>query len=271
MTSDFPARALVDGFATPLEEARLPITDDGVARGDGAFETIGVWDGMPFRLEDHLGRLDASLEQIMLPPSDRAALVDDIGRILDDLTLDAALRCYVTASGTRIVTLSPQPQRPPVRTLQSRPAPWIQPTDTYPPAGAKTMSYGPNMTATRAARHAGFDDALLVGHDGVVLEGPTFSVLWVVHGVLHAVPLERGIVDSISRRSLLEIAAGGAVPTVEAEATVEEVASADEVLVCSSVRPVAAVERIDEHVLDGPVPIASRLREALEAARRRSI
>ncbi|MEO2104514.1 MAG: hypothetical protein ABGZ36_02620, partial [Actinomycetota bacterium] len=69
-TRDTEGRAVVDGVAMPLAAARLAMTDDGVARGDGAFETIGVWDGAPFRLDDHLGRLSASLAASALPAAD---------------------------------------------------------------------------------------------------------------------------------------------------------------------------------------------------------
>lgn len=271
MSQDIHPRALVNSEPVALAEARLAVTDEGVARGDGAFETMGVWDGQPFRMEDHLARLDASLERILLAPVDQQALRADIDRILEGVDGDAALRCYVTGSGTRIVTLSPQPQRSRVRKLVSRPAPWITASASYAPAGAKSMSYGPNMTASRAAQRAGGDDALLLATDGTVLEGPTFCVLWVVAGVLHSCPVERGIVDSISRRSLLEIAMGGGVPTKEAEITLDALATADEVLICSAVRPVMAVEQIDDYRFTGPFRMAERLGEALEAARRRTM
>lgn len=268
MSTDIPSRALINSEAVELAQARLAVTDEGVARGDGAFETMGVWNGRPFRIEDHLARLDASLQRILLAPVDQQALRADIERILEGVDGDAALRCYVTGSGTRIVTLTPQPQRSAARRLISRPAPWITAPASYEHAGAKSMSYGPNMTATRAAQRAGGDDALLVATDGTVLEGPTFCVMWVMAGVIHAVPVERGIVDSISRRSVLEIAMGGGVPTKEAEATLDELAGADEVMICSSVRPLMPIEQIDQHRFSGPFRLTERLAEALEAARR---
>lgn len=268
MVDTIEPRALVNSEPCSLAEARLGITDEGVARGDGAFETIGIWDGQPFRLADHLDRLDASLARTLLPRAERDTLLADVDRILDGTGADAALRCYVTASGTRIVTLSAQPARPPERHLVVQPAPWIQPPQTYGPAGAKTMSYGPNMTASRAAWHAGGDDALLVARDGTVLEGPTFCVLWVAGGTLHAVPVERGIVDSISRRSLLQIARAEDIPTKEAEVAVEALGDADEVLICSAVRPVVAVERVGPHRFAGPSPVSERLDTVLQAARR---
>ncbi len=262
------AAALVDGVLTPLASARLAMTDEGVARGDGAFETIGVWDGHPFRLDDHLRRLDASLAKILLPPADADALRDDVATLLDGVTGDAALRFYVTGSGTRITTVAPQPARAPARHLVPQVAPWIVPTAVYEPAGAKTMSYGQNMTATRAAKRAGGDDALLLGSDGTVLEGPTFCVFWVTDGTVHSVPVERGIVDSISRRVLRDLAGKAGHRVIDAEVGLDTLIHADEVFICSSVRPVIAVEQIDTRRYEGPHPVADELDTALDAARR---
>ncbi|QBI19421.1 hypothetical protein ER308_07555 [Egibacter rhizosphaerae] len=268
MTVTPPLRALLDGEPADEDGVRLAITDDGVARGDGAFETVGVWDGRPFRWDDHLDRLDASLAKTLLPPADRAAITADRDRLLDGLTIDGALRCYVTASGTRVLTLSPGPTSPPGQVLMPQPAPWIQPPAEYEPAGAKTMSYGPNMAASRAARRDGGDDALLVASDGTVLEGPTFCVLWVSGGTLCTAPVDRGIVDSISRRTLLELADDLGIPTRVVGVPVPALADASEVLICSAVRDVASIGRIGPHVFDGPTPVRDALSGALDAARR---
>lgn len=269
MTATIEARARLNGETMPLGDAALAVTDEGVARGDGAFETIGVWDGRPFRLDDHLERLDASLARIALPAADREVLRGDVAALLDGVEGDAAVRCYVTASGTHITTVAPQPDRSPARVLVPQPAPWIAPPETYGPAGAKTMSYMPNMVATRLAQRAGGDDALLVAIDGTVLEGPTFCVLWVVGGALHYVPVERGIVDSISRRTLLGLATELGITTREAEVPVDALGGASEVMICSSVRPVISIERVGPFRRTGPTPVADRLADALDAARRR--
>lgn len=260
--------ALIDGVDHPLERAALGLTDAGVARGDGAFETVGVWDGRPFRLDDHLRRLDASLAAIGLPAAPGPQLRADVGHALDGQGGDAALRLYVTGSGTRIVTLSEPPLRPDLRRLVSQPAPWIRPLGTYGPSAAKTMSYGPNMAASRAAQRAGGDDALLVSLEGVALEGPTFAVLWVRAGVLEAPPLELGLVDSISRRTLLALAEREGIAHRTVRCTVGEVVTADEVLACSSVRPAQRVAMVDDHRLPDDAPVTHRLATALEEARR---
>lgn len=265
------AMAMINGRRMPLAEAALAVTDDGVARGDGAFETVGVWGGRTFRLDDHLDRLAASLSAVGLPPPDRDAFVAETDALLDGVSSDGALRLYLTASGTRMLTLAPPPQRRQVQRLVSRPAPWIRPLGTYGPAGAKTMSYLPNMAATRSAQAAGADDALLVSLEGWVLEGPTFAVLWVVDGVLHAVPPSLGIVDSISRRTVLELADEAGIRTTSVDRPLAHLLAADEVMAVSSVRDVVAVRRVDDTTFDGPTKTRDRLSSALDAARRRRV
>src|SRR4051794_41948267 len=60
--------ASVDGAITPAEEARIPVTDEGLLRGDGAFEALRIYNGRPFALDDHLARLERSCAGLRLEP-----------------------------------------------------------------------------------------------------------------------------------------------------------------------------------------------------------
>lgn len=263
------SRALVNGAAVGLDEARLAVTDDGVARGDGAFETLGVWNGRPFMPEAHVERIQRSLRAIGLAAPDAETVLDEIREICAPAgDVDAALRVYVTGSGARVLTLTPPPDRPETRSLCTQPAPWIRPLGTYGPAGAKMMSYAPNMAASRAAQRAGFDDALLVSLEGLVLEGPTFCLLWVRDGQVRTPTPELGIVDSISRRMLVELAAEAGWPVEEGRWPLEELAGASEIFVCSSVREVSALRRVDDWRYEPPTPVAEELGAALAKRRR---
>lgn len=266
-TAPWP-RALVDGRLLPLDDAALGITDAGVARGDGAFETVGIWGGVPFALDDHLERLAASLRAILLPPVDQGVLRAEVQRLLDGVTGDAALRLYVTGSGTRVLTLADQPGARASRHLVPHTAGWIRPRASYGPAGAKTMSYLHHMIATRAAQAAGGEDALLVGEDGTVLEGPTFSFYWAGGGVLYAPSLDLGIIDSITRRTVLAAARRDGLEVVEGAFGLDALGAADEALLSSAVRDVVAVRRVGDARFDGPTPVRDRLSAALSAARR---
>jgi len=259
--------ALVNGAESALDQASLAITDSGVQRGDGAFETIGVWGGRPFRLRDHLARLDNSLAAIGLPPAPADVLRDDIAKVMTDQFGDGALRIFVTSTGSRIVSMSEPPVRIQLRRLSVQPAPWIRPLGTYQPASSKTMSYGPNMAASRAAQRAGADDALLVSLEDKVLEGPTFAVMWVRDGRLFAPVLDLGLVDSISRRTVLEVATAAGIEHRTGHYGLDDVLSADEVMTSSSVRPLVALEAIDDHDLPPSAPITSTLAEGLAARR----
>jgi branched-chain amino acid aminotransferase len=74
--------ASVDGVVTPTAEALVPMKDDGLYRGDGAFEVIRLYDGRPFALDDHVDRLQRSAAAIELP-FDRAALEREIGSLVE--------------------------------------------------------------------------------------------------------------------------------------------------------------------------------------------
>lgn len=259
---------MIDGRMLPLADAALPLLDEGFGRGDGAFETVGVWQGRPFALDAHLERLVASLRRVLLPAVDAALLRAEVDRVLADVSGDVALRLYVTASGTRILTCTDQPQRGAPTHLVPYVAPWIQPRAVYGPSGAKAMSYLPNMVATRAARAAGGDDALLTTAAGVVLEGPTFALYWVTGGQLHAPSIDLGVIDSTSRRAVLELAGGLGLDVVEGEYRLEDVLGADEVMLSSAVRDVVAVRRVGDRRFDGATPVRDQLSKALAAARR---
>ena len=110
--------------------------------------------------------------------------------------------------------------------------------------GAKSLSYGPNVAASLAARQAGFDDALLLGRDGAVLEGPTYSVLWIAGDVLETPEIGLGILNSITRSAVLEVAAAAGYEIVEGVFPLARLLAADEVGALSTTKelaPVAAV------------------------------
>lgn len=270
--------ALVAGRPAPLDQARMAVTDDGVARGDGAFETVGVWGGVPFRLADHLQRLQDSLASLTLPPADLALLDHEVTTLLDaawsghDRPGDGVLRIYQTASGTRVLTIDVVPDRPdPVR-LSLQPAPWIRPVEEHALAGVKSMSYGPNMAASRRARAAGFDDALLHSHpERWVLEGPTFGVVVVVDGQLWVPETPLGIVDSISRRTLVEVATAEGLEVRPGRFEVDVLARAEEVVVSSSVRDAVAVQRVGDVVLPTSHPVRDTLSRELWRRRRGTV
>src|SRR4051812_27505656 len=145
--------------------ATIPVTDEGLLRGDGVFEVVRVYDGRPFALDEHLRRMSHSAANLRLE-IDLSALQSDVDRLLAEAgPLDCALRMFVTRGGRRVALIETLPARPDTLALK---------TLTYAPTrlmdGIKSLSYAANMLASRLARDDGADDALLVTPHGRVLE-----------------------------------------------------------------------------------------------------
>ena len=238
--------ASVDGAIGPAEEARIPVTDEGLTRGDGGFEVMRLYGGQPFALAEHLARLDNTCAGLRLPYDDEALRAEIAALLTAAGPLDALLRVVLTRGGRRILTVEPLP----VRQATARVA-----TVTYAPTrvldGLKTLSYAGNMLAGRLARERGADEALLVTPHGRVLEGPTWTFFWVAGGRLLTPPLDDHILASITRAYLLEEC-----EAEERPCTLDDVAGAEEAFIASTVReamPIAAVDDIVLPAAPGPV------------------
>lgn len=246
--------ASVDGAVTPTAEAMVPLKDDGLYRGDGAFEVIRLYDGRPFALGDHLDRLQRSAAAIELS-FDRGALEGEIEALLGEAGApDGQLRLIVTRGGRRIAAIEPIP--PHAETVRIA-------TVTYSPTvildGVKSLSYAANMQSTRLAKAQDADEAVLVRPDGVVLEPPTSAVFWVSpEGDLRTPALSVGVLESITRDRLVK-----ALHVDEGAWQATDLRAAHEAFLASTTREIQAVAAIDGREL-AAAP-GSRTREAQEA------
>jgi len=246
--------ASVDGTVTPTAEATVPMKDDGLYRGDGAFEVIRLYEGQPFALADHVDRLERSATAIELE-FDRAALEREIEALLQEAGgPDGQLRLIVTRGGRRIAAIEPIPEH--AATLKVA-------TVTYSPtvilSGVKSLSYAANMQSTRLAKAQGADEAVLVQPDGTVLEPPTSSIFWAsAEGGLRTPALELGVLESITRDRLVR-----ALHVETGAWGVDDLRGAHEAFLASTTREIQAVAAIDGRALpEAPGP---RTREAQEA------
>jgi branched-chain amino acid aminotransferase len=254
VNAGFEELASVDGKVTPTAEATIGLKDDGLYRGDGAFEVIRLYQGKPFALGDHLDRLVRSASAIELD-FDRAALEAEIGALLRAAgPLDGQLRLIVTRGGRRIAATEPIPDHAETLTLASV---------TYCPTvvlnHVKSLSYAANMQATRIAKGRGADEAVLIRPDGTVLEPPTSSVFWVSpEGELRTPMIADGVLESITRDRLVK-----ALHVEEGSFHIDDLRSASEAFLASTTREIQAVAAIDGRTLAAaPGP---RTRQAQEA------
>jgi branched-chain amino acid aminotransferase len=246
--------ASVNGTIAPTGEAMVPLKDDGLYRGDGAFEVIRLYEGRPFALADHIDRLQRSGAAIELQ-FDRAVLEAEVEALLSELgDADGQLRLIVTRGGRRLAMTEPIPAH--AETVRVA-------TVTYSPTvilnGVKSLSYAANMQATRLAQAQGADEAVLVQPDGIVLEPPTSSIFWVSpQGTLRTPGLDNGVLESITRDRLVK-----ALEVEEGAWPVTDLRAAQEAFLASTTREIQAVAEIDGvNLSEAPGP---RTREAQEA------
>src|SRR3954470_16277328 len=95
----------INGAIAPIDELTIPVTDEGLVRGDGVFEVIRLYGGVPFALEDHYQRMEGSAERSRLEV-DFAALRTEVDALLEAAgPADAALRVMCTRGGRRIALI----------------------------------------------------------------------------------------------------------------------------------------------------------------------
>lgn len=254
MSEGFQELASVDGTIGPTETATIGLKDDGLYRGDGAFEVIRLYGGKPFALVDHLDRLQRSAGAIELE-FDRGALEAEIDALLAEAgPVEGQLRLIVTRGGRRLAMTEPIPTHPETLGLASV---------AYCPSvilnGVKSLSYAANMQATRIAKAEGADEAVLIRPDGTVLEPPTSSVFWVsAAGELRTPALSDGVLESITRDRMIK-----ALHVEEGTWHIDDLRGAGEAFLASTTREIQAVSAVDGRVL--PAAPGPRTREAQQA------
>ena len=251
--------ACLDGAIAPAEETVIPVVDEGLLRGDGAFEVVRVYAGTPLLLGEHLDRMASSAAQLRLEgPFHRERYEHEAAELLlarGGRTFDGCLRLLLTRGGRRVLITEQLPSKPEVARLASV---------TYAPTrvldGAKSLSYAANMLCSRIAHERGFDEALMVTPHGRVLEAPTSSFFWVDgDGTLCTPPLEDHVLASITRAHLIHL-----VDVEERSVALDELkATAREAFLASTTREVHPVGAIDDFEL--PAAPGEVLRKAAAA------
>lgn len=255
----------LNGQYLPVEEARIPVLDRGFIFGDGVYEVIPVYSRRPFRLAEHLRRLQHSLDGIRLknPHSDAEWTAILGGLIERHEEEDQYLYLHITRGVARRDHAFPVPPVPPTVFAQSSPLP-------TPPAALlqdgiacitvqdnrwlrcdiKSTALLPNVLLRQAAVEAGCAEAILIrdgsGDDPAFLtEGAASNIFVVKNGKLLAPPKDNLMLPGITYDVILELAAANDIPFEVRRVSKAEVLDADELLLTSSTKEVLAVTTLD--------------------------
>ncbi len=261
-----PSIISMNGKIVPLEQAKVTVFDRSFLFGDSLYEVIRTYQGKPFRLEDHLDRLEASAKLCAMSLHQSrevyAAAVLDVIRSFRALPGEGNSEVYVrlivsrgsgkmgfglknletktqyTLIALRASDLAPPPFKVGTKIQIStirRNAP-----EALNPA-AKTGNYLNSLLAYLDAAKAGLDDAILLNADGHVTEGSTFNVFYVNRGIVATPPLDIGILEGITRKVIFEICDDLQIQYREVRFPPEYMYSADEVFITGSVKEVLPV------------------------------
>jgi 4-amino-4-deoxychorismate lyase len=255
----------------PVDQPVLHVDDEGVLRGRAVFETLRVYGGVPFKLDEHLVRLAASAERLRLPAPPHGEFATAASEAISAAGRpDATLRFLWTAGREHggapagfvlVSTLPPDLEALRARGLRLAVVRW----SAGALSGAKSTSYAANMAAQDEALRAGADDALLVAPDDTVLEAPTSNVWFREGNRLHTPSLALPILAGVTRGTLCELAPGLGYEVDQGVFALDRVLASDEIFLSSSVREVVPVIAVDgAEIARGPA--AAALQAALRAA-----
>ena len=278
MASPYPTCYLDGGFL-PLAEARISPLDRGFLFADGIYEVVPVHRGRPFRLREHLKRLDDSLRSIrMANPLDEAGWMAVLGRLAAEAGAPELLVYLQVTRGaesgrnhliptdtqpTVFAFASPYPQ-PSAATLEQGLRAVTLEDIRWDRCDIKSIALLGNVLLRQEAADRGADEALLT-RDGLLLEGSSSSVFLCVGGTLVTPPNSHRILPGTSRDAVLELARGW-LPSEICDVQARDIASSEEVWIASAGRGVLPVTTVDgEPVGSGrPGPLWSAMYARLQ-------
>ncbi|MBS7541007.1 aminotransferase class IV [Ancylobacter lacus] len=255
--------AWVAGELTPLADARMPLMDQGFLRSDLTYDVPAIWDGRFFRLHDHLDRMERSCEKLRLRcPLGREELCGTLvgmaakSGIRDGFVFLAVTRGLKQVRGNRpedltnnlymfispyVWVVSPEMQRtgaPAIvtRTVRRTPPGAFDPT-------VKNLQWGDFTRGLMEAQDRGAIYPILTDGDGNLTEGAGYNVVLVKDGVLYTP--ERGVLEGITRKTVMEIAAARGIDVRMEHVPVDLAYRADELFFCTTAAGIMPVTTLD--------------------------
>ena len=248
----------LNGEILPIELAKVPVLDRGFIFGDGIYELVPVYSRVPFRLEEHLTRLERSLGEVRIKnPYTRAQWRDVIQRLIAAQPFeDQGLYFQVTRGVAKRDHAFPQGVEPTVFAMSN---PLVSPPAALVERGAaarsaedfrwqrcdiKSISLIGNCLLRQISADAGEAETILF-RDGRLTEASASNVFVVKSGVIQAPPKSNLILPGITYDVVVELARDAGLPLEFRDIAETEVRAADELWVTSSSKEVLAIVTLD--------------------------
>jgi branched-chain amino acid aminotransferase len=269
----------IDGEFLPQAEAKISVFDHGLLYGDGVFEGIRSYKGRVFKLDEHLHRLYNSAKAIMLqipiPLKEMEAVV--LETLRRNQLHDAYIRLIVTRG---VGDLGLDPDKCPVPTIivitgkiTLYPAEYYEKgleivtvstrrnfSEAVNPR-IKSLNYLNNILAKIEGKQSGSIEALMLNAEGYVVECTGDNVFFVRDGVVVTPPVHMGILEGVTRNTVIDLARELGITVKEEVFTRHDLYIADECFLTGTAAEVIPVVTIDRRVIGNgrPGPVTQKL------------
>jgi D-alanine transaminase len=271
----------LNGEYLPLASARIPVLDRGFIFGDGVYEVVPAYHKRPFRIEEHLNRLERSLKEIRIDePHSREQWGAIVNRLIRAApTQDVVVYMQITRGVAKRDFAFPPHAVPTVFAMAS---PLTRPTAAQRDGGLRAISVpdlrwlrcdiksvsllGAVMARQQAAER-GLDE--VVQHrDGRLTEGSASNIWVVKDGRVQGVPRDHLILEGIRYGFIQQLCEQASIPFEVRIMTMDEVRGADELMLSAATREVLPIVALDGRPIgDGrPGPVYRQLRRGYDAA-----
>ena len=250
----------LNGQFIPEGDAKVSIFDRGFLYGDGVFETLRVYNGKPFLLDRHLGRLAHSLGGLYIrDPYNFNQWYKSVGELITrNNTKESILRIQVSrGAGKRGYSSSGNYSPTAIISLHDSPPPndndiqldLITATgilaDHDPLSTLKTSNKLVNIIALREAECAGAHDAILLNGKGFATETSSSNIFAILGTKLTTPPLNSGCLSGITRGYILELATELGIETTQENLEYDQLKSCEGIFLTNSVRGIQNVGSLD--------------------------
>ncbi|KGJ97192.1 D-amino acid aminotransferase [Thalassotalea sp. ND16A] len=269
----------LNGDLVAKDSAKISVLDRGFLFADGVYEVIPVYNSTPFRLKQHLSRLNACLMQLDIANPHSAIEWKNIIATLIQRNGGGHLAIYLQvtrgvskernhlldANMTPTVLLMASKLTVAEQNIQSITATLLNDI-RWLHCDIKSIALLGNIMLSNKARQSGHDEAIL-HRDGLVTEGAASNVFMVKHRELFTPPQNQLILGGITRDVIIELAEASGLKVHQQDIHIDQLLSADEVWISSSAREISPIRQIDDKIIGSGIigPVASVLHSEFQA------
>ena len=271
--------AYLNGSFLPLDEATVPVLDRGFLFGDGVYEVIPVYGRQPFRLQQHLQRLDNSLTEVQIDnPHSTTEWVELLTELIRrnpeeeqslylQVTRGVAPRDHLFPDHTppTLFMMSNPLLGSPQDILESGVAAITEEDSRWSRCNIKSISLLANVLHRQHALDHGAKESILI-RDGLVTEGAASNLFIADGDTVMTPPKGPHLLPGVTRDLILELAQHHGLETREEEITEERLQGVAEIWITSSTREVVPVTTLNGNSVGNgrPGPISLQLHDQLQ-------